>query len=124
MTDATGDSLPDLTVTGGTFGAGAAAPQREFRWIFSGAGGTMPQVSHAALESDWLVWALLDANELFDQQDWAEAVALYNVVLSDNSLVEFAPFAGEAAELRGFANLRKSLALGVSGDSVGAQAAA
>ena len=33
-------------------------------------------------------------------------------------------FAGEAAELRAFANLRKSLALGVSGDSVGAQAAA
>ena len=124
VTDATGEGLPDITVTGGTFGSVGAEPQREFRWIFSAAGGNVQQVSRVGLASDWLVWALLDANESFDRQDWAQAVTLYNVVLGGNGLDEFAPFAGEAAELRGFANLRKSLALGASGDSVGAQAAA
>ena len=124
VTDATGDGLPDLTVSGGTFGSVGAEPQREFRWIFSGRGGVVQQVSRVGLGTDWLVWALLDANDSFDQQDWAQAITRYNVVLGDNNLAEFAPFAGEADELRAFANLRKSLALGVSGDSVGAQAAA
>lgn len=124
VTDATGDGLPDLTVAGGTFGSVGAEPQREFRWIFSGTGGVVQQVSRIGLGTDWLVWALLDANDSFDQQDWVQAITRYNVVLGDSDLTEFAPFAGEAAELRAFANLRKSLALGVSGDSIGAQAAA
>ncbi len=123
-TDATGDGLPDLTVTGGTFASVSAEPQREFRWIFSGRGDVVQQVSRIGLGTDWMVWALLDANHSFDQQDWEEAITRYNVVLSNNDLIEFAPFAGELAELRAFANLRKSLALSVSGDKTGAQAAA
>lgn len=122
--DVTGDGLPDLSMLGGTFGSVGAEPQREFRYVFSAAGGSLTQVVAEGQPSQWLVWALLDANAAFARQDWATAVSLYNVVLSDNGLEEWAPEAGEAAELRALANLRKSIALAQTGDSVGASAAA
>ncbi|HJN92217.1 MAG TPA: hypothetical protein QGF05_05780, partial [Dehalococcoidia bacterium] len=124
VTDSTGDGVPDITVLGGTFATVGAEPQREFRWLFSGAEGTVRQVSMQGLPTDWMVWHLLDANTAFDQQDWVRAITLYNVVLTDPNQAEFAPQANEADELRSFANLRRSLGLAISGDSVGAQAAA
>jgi len=124
VTDSTGDGVPDITVLGGTFATAGAEPQREFRWLFSGSGGTVTEVSMEGLPTDWMVWHLLDANSAFDQQDWSRAITLYNVVLTDPDQIEFAAFAGEANELRAFANLRKALGLAITGDSVGAQAAA
>ncbi len=122
--DQTGDGVPDISVMGGTFSTVGAEPQREFAWVFSGAGGIVRQVSRVGVPSEWLVWRLLDANDAFDRQDWSAAVNLYRDVVNDPSLREFAPFANEAGELRALANLRTSLALSISGDSVGSQTAA
>ena len=122
--DQTGDGVPDISVMGGTFSTVGAEPQREFAWVFSGAGGFVRQVSRVGVPSEWLVWRLLDANDAFDRQDWSDAVNLYRDVVNDPSLREFAPFAAEADELRALANLRISLALSISGDSVGSQTAA
>ena len=133
--DLTGDDLPDIAVVGGTFGSVGAEPQREFRWVFSAAGGQLTRVSREGLPTDWAVWALLDANEAFDEGDWDRAIVLYNRVLNDASLREFDREADDGTIPQGFqpdgvlrlresAHLRKSLASASLGDLDGARAAA
>lgn len=110
LSDQTGDGLPDITIVGGTFGTVGAEPQRAFRFVFSGAGGTVQQVSQTGLPSDWLVWAFLDASEAFKAGRWLRAIELYDRVITDTELDEWVN--ADAAMLIPLANLHTALAYG------------
>lgn len=121
-TDMTGDGLPDITVVGGLSGSLGAWPQREFRWVFSAAGGQLRQVLREGLPTDWAVWILIEANEAFAHENWDRALQLYDRVLHDPLLREYEwdngqHIPGGLGRLRDAARLRTSLALYNAGDA-------
>ena len=120
--DSTGDGVPDIRVTGGTFGSVGAEPQREYRWLYAAVDGNIVLIREDPQPTSWLVWSLVDANDAFEAGDFVTAIAFYEPVISDPDLTEFQD--GELAILGPLARLRQAFAWSQLGDSTAALAAA
>jgi hypothetical protein len=84
--DATGDSLADLVLSGGTVGSAGAGIHRGRTEIWSWDGEAITLAEMAWDESNYRFHLLYDANEAFAAGDDEHARALYERVIHDESL--------------------------------------
>ncbi len=110
--DQDGDGAQELVLRGGLFGSAGAGPQREREEVYSWDGASFVLVSRTYGESDFLYFAIADADELFRQERYRESAEAYLAVVDDASLLASGPFEkeNERAELSAYALYRGGLA--------------
>ncbi len=117
--DRDSDGIKEIILHGGTISSVGAGPQRTRTEVY-GWNGTIYELIETTLsDSDLLYFHIRDADLLFGEGEYGEALSAYRRALSDESLVESMYYENERAELSAYALFRSAVALLVGGGSEG-----
>lgn len=115
----------EIELTGGIYGSVGAGPQRSRTEVWSsvdGAAYTLTEKTYS--DSECLYHTVLDANRALADaetpEDLADAKALYEKAVTDESLIKCWVRPGELEELRSFSLFRLALIAATEGDTQGA----
>lgn len=118
LEDQNGDGVPEIVLYGGTIGSVGAGPQRTRTEVHSWNGSTYELTETVYDPSDFLYFAIIDADVLFDAADYSNATAAYLAAIDDPDLIESGHFEkeNERTELSAYALFRAGLAQLSAGD--------
>lgn len=105
------EEIFDVVITGGGFGSVGAGPQRSLsrQWSYRSETGDWQVSSESPGASNYRVHVLHDADGAARQGDYPEALLLYQRVISDMTLVDWADPTQERANLAAYARFRMAV---------------
>ena len=115
--DRDGDGIKEIVLHGGTISSVGAGPQRTRTEVYGWNGTTYELIETTLSDSDLLYFHILDADLLFGEGEYGEALAAYRRALSNESLVESMYYENERVELSAYALFRIAVALLAGGGS-------
>ena len=124
-----GDNLPDMIIYGGTVGGVGGGPAQRATsqiWAWDPDFGAVVRVADVADDSELRYHMLVDANELFRQELYREAIGKYELVAYDETLVDIDGFLTGSGTTEGdakqFALFRLMLSYAMLGEPISSDA--